>query len=273
VTAGVAASGGDATPARSRARKWALAVGGTLLAGGAAIGYWHHRTEAAARYAAPVFVEAPAGPRAPGSELLGVRVGVSVAREVRARMSSWGVVCADRSVRTMMAELRDRKRQELRLAKARGQADAVTGASILAHRTAQDDNPQLRLSCDDTPSSRLADRARPPSTGRALFVFDTDALPARHASYERSHTSWGDAVGDFTDTRAAFKARFGEPGAERAAPALPGEPLPRYERRFAEWHYADLSVRVSVSNLGGRGFSVSEVVEVPWPIRADAPAR
>jgi hypothetical protein len=39
-----------------------------------------------------------------------------------------------------------------------------------------------------------------------------------------------------------------------------------------EWMFADLLVKVSALNFGARGVSVTETVEVPLPIRPDAPA-
>lgn len=239
-------------------------------------GLWHRRQRAASRYEPPAFTEP--GPRAPSSELLGVRVGVAHLTDVRRKMESWGVACGDRSMRTLMGEIRERKREELRRAEEHGQADAVTGASIVSRRTARDDNPQIRLSCDRVASARLLDRTRAGSEGRALFVFDTDAAPVRHASFERNLTGWAEAWADFASTRAALSARFGAPtdqqtGASGAPAPEPPEPLPKYARRVAEWRFADLTARVSITNLGGRGFSIEEVAEVPWPVRADAASR
>jgi len=178
-------------------------------------------------------------------------------------------------MRAMMTELRDKKREEVARAEAHGTPDAVTGASILKRRTARDDNPQIRWNCGEASSSALRDRPRPPSSGRLLFVFDDDRAPLRHASYQRNHRDWASAVGDFRDALGALSERYGRPVDKGIRPGdLTAEsPLPKYGRSEAEWRFSDIVASVSVANLGGHGFAVSEVVEVPWPVRADAPSR
>jgi hypothetical protein len=265
-------------------RRRALLIVGVVIASGTlGAGYFRHKARAASRFQAQVFVDAPPGPRAPSTELLGVRVGRSHLTEVSALTAAWGVSCADRSVRTLMTELRDKKRAQVEDAKARGTPDAVTGASILTRRTARDDNPQVRFSCEGAASSRLADRARvPPSSGRLLFVFDDERAPLRHVSYQRTHSAWDAALADFIATRDALAARLGKPvetetgtGASRTADGAGASdaPVPKYGRRVAEFRFSDLVATASVANLGGRGYSVGETLEVPLPVRADAPAR
>ena len=261
-----------------RWRRGLIGAGIALGIGALGAGYWRHRAAAASRYQAPVFVDPPAGPRAPSAELLGARVGTSRLSDVRAVVARWGITCADRSVRTLMSELRARKRADIADAKRRGTPDAVTGASILTHRTARDDNPQVRLSCEDTSSSRLVDRSRVTSTGRLLYVFDDEQAPLRHVSYERNHPAWDAALADFTTTRDAMAATLGKPressfGTSPENSAAEAVALPKYARRVAEFRYSDLVATVTVANLGGRGYSVGEILEVPLPVRADAPAR
>jgi hypothetical protein len=230
------------------------------------------RVKAASRYVPPVFVEPGPGRRAPRVEFLGVRFGASRKNDVSRLMESWHVPCADRSMRTLMGELRDRKREEL--ARAAASADAVSGASIVSRRTARDDNPQVRLSCEGVAASLLGDRTRPPSSGRVLFVFDTEGSVVRHASYQRNHAQWRDALADFQSARAALASKLGvSREAGQGGPAgAETEAVPKYGRRAAEWRFADLAASVTVVNLGQRGFSVSESVEVPLPVRADAPS-
>ncbi len=273
------ASDGHGGVRRSRFLRAVAGVVGTVLVAGVSLGaYYRHRMHREAAYVPPVFVEPPAGPRAPSAELLGVRVGTTHVPAARAAMSAWGVTCADRSMRTLMGELRDRKREQVRLAEASGKPDAVSGASIITRHTARDDNPQVRLSCD-TDARHLADRVRSPSSGRLLMVFDSAEAPLRHVSYQRNLSAWDDAWKDFAGTRGALMLRFGAPQERESGvatvPAADEEPapLPRYARRDAEWRYSDLDVRVSVENLGGRGFVIEETMEVPWPVRADAPVR
>jgi hypothetical protein len=266
-------------PRLRRVNAVVAAAGAFVVLGVAGAGWWHARMHRAAQYVPPVFVDPPPGPRAPSADIFGVRIGASHLADVKRLMTTAGVACEDRSVRTMMGELRAHKREEIRVAEARGKPDTVSGASILTRHTARDDNPQIRFACADVASDELPDRTRAPSTGRVLFVFDTKDAPARHASYERNDAAWETAIADFNDTRAALRARFGAPAdqSSAAAGASPDAsavalPLPKYSRRVAEWRFSDLLVRVSLSNLGGRGFSVSEVMEVPWPVRANAPA-
>jgi len=234
---------------------------------------WQKRT--AAKYAPPVFTEPGPGPRAPATEWLGARVGFSRFDSVKSSTASWALTCSDRSMRAMMTELRDKKREEVARAEAHGTPDAVTSASMLKRRTARDDNPQIRWNCGEASSSALRDRPRPPSSGRLLFVFDDDRAPLRHASYQRNHRDWASAVGDFRDALGALSERYGRPVDKGIRPGdLTAEsPLPKYGRSEAEWRFSDIVASVSVANLGGHGFAVSEVVEVPWPVRADAPSR
>jgi hypothetical protein len=259
-------------------RRWIVWVGLAGVVAGFVLGAVAYRWKkhAAAKYVPPVFTEPGPGPRAPASEWLGVRVGVTPSGGVQFTTGSWALSCADKGMRAMMTELRDKKREEIARAEARGAPDTVSGASILTRRTARDDNPQVRWNCDRVPSSALRDRTRPLSSGRLLFVFDDARAPVRHASYQRSHREWSNAVADFNDALRAVSERFGRPagkGAESATEVSIDSPLPKYGRQQAEWRFSDLVATVSVANLGASGYSVSEAVEVPWPVRADAPAR
>ena len=100
-------------------------------------------------------------------------------------------------------------------------------------------------------------------------------------SYQRNHPAWEAALSDFTTTRDALAARFGKPTESETATNASGAsdghgadaPVPKYGRRVAEFRFSDLIATVSVANLGGRGYSVGETLEVPLPVRADAPAR
>lgn len=273
-----AGAGEVPSPDGSCKRRLAPALVVTAVASLALGGYGAHRAKvrAAREYVPPVFVDPGPGPRAPSSEWCGVEVGVSHLGDVRSTTSSWSLSCADRGSRALMSELREKKRAEVATAEARGAPDAVTGASILTRRTAHDDNPQIRFDCEDASSDRVRDRVRPASKGRLLFVFDDESAPVRHVSYQRSHGDWASALADFTDAKRALSERFG-PARESGTPPLSEltveSPLPKYTRREAAVRYSDLVAKVSIVNLGGHGFSVSEIVEVPWPVRADAPAR
>lgn len=258
-------------------RRWLAWVGLAALAVGTfGLVAYRWKKHAAAKYVPPVFTEPGPGPRTPVTEWLGVRVGFSRFDSVKSTTEAWSLSCSDRGMRAMMAEIRDKKREEVARAEAHGTPDAVTGASILKRRTARDDNPQIRWNCNAASSSALRDRPRPSSTGRLLFVFDDDRAPLRHASYQRNHRDWASAVADFRDAFGALSARLGAPagkGTIRPSELAAESPLPKFGRSEAVWRFSDAVASVSVANLGDHGFSVSEVVEVPWPVRADAPAR
>ncbi|HVU03021.1 MAG TPA: hypothetical protein VHE30_14775 [Polyangiaceae bacterium] len=259
---------------KRRAASVALLAGAVVAA---SVGYWRHRARAAAQHwVAPVLVDPAAGARTPSSEILGVRVGATRLVEVQRLTGAKGLSCADRSVRVLMGELRDKKRAEIAAAEAAGKPDAVSGASILTRKTARDENPQVRFSCDGVRSGALGDRARPEGVGRLLYVFDDANGPVRHASYQRNHDDWTAALADYEDARRALTEKLGPPRESSSMPksgAAPGGPLPKYGRRVAEWKFSDVVATVSVGNLGGRGFSVSEALEVPLPLRPDAPVR
>jgi len=254
-------------------RRSRVVLGAAVLALAAlgVVGWRQHRARAASRYVAPTFVDAPAGQRAASTELVGVRVGFTSLPDVKRRMAEWGVSCADRSMRTLMGEMREKKKAEIAAAQAKGQPDAVSGASLASRRTARDDNPQVRLSCDDVPAARLGDRRRPDATGRVLFVHDRGDAPLRHASFQRNHRTWEAALADYAETVTALRARYGTPVVEGSA--SPDAPLAKYAATSTTFRFSDLEAAASLTNLGGRGFSVRESVEVPWPVRADAPAR
>jgi len=260
-----------------RALRARVAFAGALLfALGAAALYRQHRARAASHFVPPVLVDPKPGPRAPSTDLLGVRVGVSHFDAVVSLVTRSGLSCEDRGVRVLMAEIRDKKRAEVAEAAARGTPDAVSGASILTRRTARDENPQIRFSCEGADSSKLVDRARASSKGRLLFVFDDPKSPLRNASYQRNFSDFGSALADFSSALDAFTARFGTPRETELGPRRgpsPDSPLEKYSRRVDEWRFADVVATVSIANLGGRGFVVSESLEVPLPLRADAPTR
>jgi len=268
-------------PSRGRAgrrRRWGVALVLVLATGGVLAGYGFRRYKQhqAAKYVPPVFTEPGPGPRAPTAEWLGGKVGFSRHGAVESTTASWSLACSDRGSRALMKEIRDKKREEVARAEARGEPDTVTGASILARHTARDDNPQIRWSCGGVTSEKLRDRERPTSSGRLLFVFDDDRAPLRHASYQRNHDDWREALRDYADSRGAMSLKFGSATESGTLPIVElsdDVPLTKYARREAMWRFSDVVARVSIVNLGGHGYSVSEIVEVPWPVRADAPAR
>jgi hypothetical protein len=121
-------------------------------------------------------------------------------------------------------------------------------------------------------TQQLNDRQRPPSVGRLLLVFDSERHPLRHASYQRSFPDPATARPEVQAAVAAFTTRFGAP-TRTPAPETASE-LPWLVPVDYEWSFADLMVRVTALNFGpARGINLTELVEVPLPLRPDAPTR
>lgn len=248
-------------------------AGATAILTAVAWASWSYRRMADAALDArfiPRFKEPPPGPRAPGSDAFGARVGASSLQVVQQLIQRMGIDCPDTSARALLGRARaarvaaaeDRKRRGL-------PPDAVSGASG-NRRSPMERNPQVRLSCEDLPASALTDRTRAPSIGRLLFVFDSPEHPVRHISYQRTMTDAVVARAELEVAVAAYRRRFGAP---RKQPKADVVGLPWLSPMDYEWNYADLTVRVAALNFGGaRGTMLTETVEVPLPIRPDAPA-
>jgi hypothetical protein len=220
----------------------------------------------------PAFTEPASGPRAPTSHAFGFAVGAETLVAAESRLRASGVACVDRSIRALMKSAREEKQREIEAAKARGEGvDSVAGASAVHRRSPKEANPQVRLTCDETPPHTLLDRQRPPGKGRLILVWDSAQHPLRHASFERTYatTSMAAALTDYIATRRALAAIFGPPVHDTAEP----DSLPWLAPVETRWAFADLQVRVTALNYGPRGIVLSEVVEVPWPVRPDAPMR
>ncbi len=226
----------------------------------------------------PAFVEPSESlPRAPTSEGLGVAIGIIDVEQLDTHLSALGVACDDTGVRAIVEQLRAKKAAELAAA---ADPDAVTGASILWHRSKKEKNPQVRLSCE-VASIQAIDPSRESSPkGRALFVFDSPDHPLRHASFRRNHPSSGEAaprgraaaLRELEAAIAIYRARYGEPSSTRGALPGPSERLDRLAPIAVEWRFADLLVEVTLHDFG-KYVSVDERVEVPWPVESDAPGR
>ncbi|MEZ4381984.1 MAG: hypothetical protein R3A79_11605 [Nannocystaceae bacterium] len=210
------------------------------------------------------------GPRAPQSAAFGAVVGATSFADLQALTDSRGLGCKDTSVRAMMDAKRaaERKKQE-----AEG-ADAVSSASWMNKKSKREKNPQVRFACPKVDSELFTDRERPRSRGRLLYVFDSEELPLRHASYQRSHHNHGAALADYKDAVAAATAAYGEPTATRGelpeADADGKVEFPQGRSLEARWDFKDLSIRVTAIHFG-RKVTVGERVEVPHGIRPDAP--
>ena len=250
-----------------RRRRWWL-LGVTMLAAVVAGGFGARRLWRPPETVLPAFVEPGAGPRAVASDGLGFKVGRTTLAEARDALAARGLECPDTSMRALMRGLRAAKKRELEAKRARGEpTDAVSGASAVNRPSPKERNPQVRLSCEPVDSARLRDRARLDVRGRWLFVFDSPEHPLRHVSFERTHADKARAEADVVESVAALTVAFGSPTRRPAREDLAWLAPVAYE-----WQFADLHVRVFALAYGEGRIHVSETVEVPWPVRADAPA-
>ena len=224
----------------------------------------------------PQFEEMGDGPRAPTSSGFGVEVGVTSLSDVLAYSDSRGMTCEDTSVRALMKKMREKKRQELKEKEASGEAaDGESGASWLNKKSPKEKNPQVRLSCPDTSAETIGDRQRPEVDGRLLFVFDSPELPLRHVSYRRLQRDHQRAFADFSSATDAMVSLYGEPtdvmGEVTGEADADGFIFSKLRPVKREWNFADVHVKVTALNFGTRGVDILESVEVPLPVRSDAP--
>lgn len=208
----------------------------------------------------------PKLPRTPTNEALGVRIGEVLLDPLLADLRARGLACDDTGVRASIAKLREHKREQLARAE---DPDVVSGASILHRRSKKERNPQIRLACELDSLTELAPD-RPVVPGRALFVFDSPELPLRHASLRRSYQSSEPAMLDLRETIARFEAIHGEPTVRRGTIPLPGQAPAKPEPIRVQWRYGDLLIEISATSFG-KLISVDERIEVPFPVRPDAP--
>lgn len=209
----------------------------------------------------------PTLPRTPTSDAFGVAVGVAKLDPLLVELRARGLECDDTGVRASIEKLREHKRKQLADAE---DPDAVTGASILTKRSKKERNPQIRLACE-LDSLTTLEPSRPRVAGRALFVFDSPELPLRHASLRRTYQTSEAAMLDVRETVARFEAIHGKPTMQRGSIPLAGDAPVKPEPIRVQWRYRDLLVEVSATSFG-KMVSVDERIEVPFPVRPDAPA-
>ncbi|HMJ12695.1 MAG TPA: hypothetical protein VK524_14840, partial [Polyangiaceae bacterium] len=219
-----------------------------VLVLGAALAGWFARS-GVDRAAQPGirFREPEPGRRSPVQEAFGFRVGRTTLAQAKARLSALGIACRDASPG--------------------GSVDVVSAASRTRHDVAQ-----VRLACEDVRATSIGDRMRSPALGRLLLIFDDTTRPLRHVSFDRVRSDPQQALADFEDTLRAFSKIHGAPAArsQRFGTSSPAA-LEKLAPVWATFNYSDLLAKVSILNMGRRGILVSEIVEVPWPVRADAP--
>ena len=258
-------------------RRWQKAMVGVgvslVVLTAASYGYYQYRMASMMKLVdeLPQFTEPAPGVRSPVARGLGFELGSTTLASLKTTLSESHLDCPNTSMRALMDQARQAKREEIAAAKAKG-VDTVAGASMLYRRSPKERNPQVRISCNEVTAEHLKDRARAPSKGRLLFVFDSPKHPVRHVSYARTFRSIDDtlAVQEFHAAQAAMTSLYGVPqSAPNGEIALP---LPIYRAYAATWKFADLQVSVKLMNMGDGRLNLDETVEVPWPVRADAPA-
>ena len=216
----------------------------------------------------PHYRDPPPGKRAPSALAFGNEVGKSSLDEVRTWARRLGLDCPDTSVRAMLRRARAERRLAQESAHAGPSTDAVSGASGSSdRRSPREYNPQVRLSCSRASAATFSGERRPPQLGRLLFVFDSAAHPLRHASFQRIVVDPRLALREFEAAARSFERTYGRPSVR---PQVAG--LPRLTPVAYQWTFSDLVVRVTALNFGAKGTSLSEIVEVPLPLRPDAPA-
>ncbi len=219
-----------------------------VTVGTAAYGRFRFQKMVAAQM--PQLTDAPAGISAPRYDFLGVTIGTSSKAEVLQMAQSAGFACEDRSMHTLV---KDGVAKEA----ARKQAAGENNWAILAYGwlNPHGRNPQVRIDCQH-------------EAQRLLFVFDNDTAPVRHVSKTTRFENVDDARPYFLESANALLSHFGS-----ETPMRNTATLEWLSPETTALTFADLSVSVSATNYRERGVVLSEVAEVPWPIRGDAPAR
>jgi hypothetical protein len=249
----------------------ALTLGVVTLIAAGAYGYYRHRRARATAPLLPTFTEPGPGPRAPDTRGLGFEVGRSQPARAQARTAELGLTCKDTSMRAIIKARREKLIAETEAKKARGQVDAVSSASLL-RPSKRERNPQVRWSCEGTPAEKLGDRVRRGPPGRLLLVFDSPDHPLRHVSFQQNFFVADEAVTAAREAISDIGKRLGKPTSETAPLPASGEALGKMMPVTHTWSFPDLRAKVTLLNLG-RYVMVNETVEVPWPVRSDAPAR
>ena len=260
-------------------RRWQKVVTGASVTLAALLGtaYGYHRYRMASMMKLvdelPVFSEPAPGARAPQARAFGFAIGRATLKDVQSAIAAEGLSCPDTSMRALMDKARQAKLEEIKRAKDTGSPDSVTGASMVYRRSPKERNPQVRLACDNVPPKVLKDRRRADASGRLLLIFDSPKHPLRHVSYARSFRAIDDslAMSEFLAARDELTKVYGPP-LEAPQEELT-MPMVRYKSYTFAWKFADLHTFLVLMNMGDGRLSLVEKIEVPWPVRADAPSR
>jgi hypothetical protein len=218
------------------------------------------------------FEEPGPGPRAPTSAAFHAQIGVSDYAAVQALTQELGLRCGDTSIRAQMQSVREKKSEEARAA---GKSEDAISSASWNKPSKREGLPQIRFSCGKVDSTAVDERERPASAGRLLYVFDSEDLPLRHTSYQRTHATAALAFADVNEALAHMKSVYGEPTKTRHELPVPNEAgeveFELLDNIEFEWAFSDLLVKISAMRVNPTSVTVGERVEVPIGIRPDAP--
>ncbi len=213
----------------------------------------------------PKLTELPSGARAPTHAALGQELGVSTVADVQAFALHAGITCLDRSVATIV---KNGVASEISRREAAGES-GIWALRLYGWLNPHGRNPQVQLACEGVSSEALHDAERVPSHGRLLFVFDDANGPLRHVSFRRTIKDLQAAQSDWLKSALALSAAFAPDDPPTERPELPL--LTPVEK---SWNWTDVIASVQAINYGEpQGVVITETVEVPWPVRADATRR
>ncbi|MCB9638388.1 MAG: hypothetical protein H6727_05690 [Myxococcales bacterium] len=221
-------------------------------------------------------------PKAPHFTVWGLSLGMSHFAQAKALTKKLGLRCRDNSIRGVM---RRRRAERIAKLKAQGKVDGISGASW-NRPSPRERNPMIRWNCDKVPTEKIRDIDRPIGVfGRLLFVFDSVRYPLRHLSYQYD-ASPAKAVLAFRRATEHYQKLLGMPPQAKddrpifSASSKPTNPsntgvnslkmIRKYDRFLREWRFAGIRVKLTLRSFG-RWMNVSEIVEIPWPVRPDAP--
>jgi len=79
------------------------------------------------------------------------------------------------------------------------------------------------------------------------------------------------ALAEFVAAKDAMTAAFGPPSESVNEPLT--LPMPSLKSYTFAWTFSDLRALTRLMNMGDGRLSLDETIEVPWPVRSDAPQR
>ena len=226
---------------------------------------WHTFIEAQQ----PSFIERPEGQRASRLEtVLGMRIGATTVAQMKA--ATRFLSCEDRSISVVMIRGLERAAAEL---EARGENN--WRFRIYAWLNPHGRNPQVRFECRLEQGESFGIKGAL-DEGRMILVHDGPTLPLRHTSIQRTWWNEEATLADLTasHTRLSDDHPGASPVPNPHLAELDGDgPFAELTPYTWEWRWTDLRIELTAIRYAGSRFVVTETIEVPWPVRSDAPQR